>query len=160
MSSIESFCTNLPHANVLSRFLVAMSRFEYALKEADFWFVNNNDVHPDWKAYAATIADLNADEDEELRKAIEYLKNNPPKKQVVNDGGLRFASTNLGPEKNSVLMAIKTVRNNAVHGGKFPFDENRDKQLLDVALIILEAAIGHNDEVHDAFFAHDVHLTL
>ena len=160
MNSIEDFCAKLPHADVLGRFLVAMSRFEYALKTAGFRYVAQKHVKPDWKKYAEQKPDLNDIDDDSLRKAIGYLNDDPPKKQVVTDGSLSFVSRTLNSEKNSILTAVKNVRNNAVHGGKFPFNNDRDKRLLEAALTILEVAINLDEEVRKAFYSIDVHATL
>jgi hypothetical protein len=57
-----------------------------------------------------------------------------------------------------LLLAIRTVRNNLFHGGKFPLipmpDPSRDRDLLIHSLTILDAMLQLDVNVRTMFFEH------
>jgi hypothetical protein len=57
-----------------------------------------------------------------------------------------------------ILLAIRTVRNNLFHGGKFPLipmpDPSRDRDLLLHSLAVLNTALELDDQVKANFFEH------
>ena len=125
------------------KFFVIFSMFEHALKETGFRHVGRNgDVHPDWDAFARSINDeFNVNNPPELKTAVEYFLNHPPKKQVFT-GHLEFKKTDRleGISDTEWLsLMIRRVRNNLFHGGKVNYDRHRDTLLIQFAIIILES---------------------
>ncbi|EGW98081.1 hypothetical protein ECSTECEH250_0538 [Escherichia coli STEC_EH250] len=95
-------------------------------------------------------------EDPELKAAIEYFLNFPPKKQVVNDGVLAWDQTPIEEKiiAKKILILIRRVRNNLFHGGKFNgewFEPERSEALMRNALIILRACGESHHEVSKAY---------
>lgn len=126
------------------KFFVIFSMFEHALKEAGFRHVGRNgDVHPDWDVFARSINDgFDANNPPELKAAIEYFLNHPPKKQVFRDSRLEFEETDRieGISDTEWLsLLIRRVRNNLFHGGKVNYDRHRDTLLIQFAIVILES---------------------
>jgi hypothetical protein len=138
-------------------FFIVFSRFEYALKRGGY--LRNGKAEPDWQRFSERNADAfdpNAGHD--LREAFDYLMDHPPDKQVVDVGGqLAWKSGSLEGESDigKAVHAIKRVRNNLFHGGKFPSgpvsDCARDHDLLRHSLRVLETAMELDERVKHAF---------
>jgi len=143
------------------QFFVFFSRMEYALKRTRRYLKNVANAEPNWDRFGS-------DHDERfsgllslpLTQAVRYFEANPPRKQIQVDGSMawseprsRRANERLLPW---LLLAIRTVRNNLFHGGKFPLipmpDPSRDRDLLVHALTVLNAALELDDEVRSNFF--------
>jgi hypothetical protein len=77
---------------------------------------------------------------DELREAIKYLKDNPPKKQILNsEGNLDWRLPDgINEDIKSLIDAVKRVRNNLFHGSKYPIDLERDISLINHATIVLK----------------------
>jgi hypothetical protein len=126
------------------KFFVIFSVFEHALKEAGFRrFVQNDSVEPDWDSFARSInGQFNPNLNPELSTAVNYLLNNPTKKQVFRNNRLTFTQTqrpqNISDEEWLSLL-IRRVRNNLFHGGKVIYDRHRDTLLIQFSIIILES---------------------
>ena len=139
---------------LICSFLAKFSRMEYALKETRQYL--NNNATPNWDKFANNI-DHNFTEivnrDEELKNAVNYLKQYPPKKQSVEDGNLVFIETDFDPtqkETQQILMFVRRVRNNLFHGGKYRnnnINGNRDEDLIKYSLLILDKCKSLDEEV-------------
>jgi hypothetical protein len=142
--------------SVVFDFFIVYSRFEYALKRAGYIIELRNGVRADWPCFISDIRD-NFDQNRtaELRKAAQYLLENPTEAQVVNQRGeLRFEphpDTSTGPIPLRLYHCVRIARNNLFHGGKFPFpdgpheDVARDTRLLKSGLIVLEEFLEASD---------------
>ena len=97
------------------------SRAEYALKASGF-HNGEGDAKANWDAFALALLDFfGSPATEELSNSINYLLDNPPNKQIVNDGKIQW-NTSLPQENNDAIklfIFIRRERNNLFHGGKF-----------------------------------------
>lgn len=139
--------------NIVDQFIFSFSRAEYALKASRF-LRDTEEANADWVRFVADIrGNFNENKSEELQNAIKYIKNEPPKKQVVENGLLAWKQTN-NDAMHLVLylnVMVRRIRNNLFHGGKlqtgFTEDISRDLELIKSANIILKEMIELNDEV-------------
>lgn len=135
------------------------SRMEHALKGAGHHPRADGDAKADWVDFAADIdAAFRAAllDDPELAEAVAYLRNQPPKKQVIRD--LRLEWDEVMPtaptETGVLLLLVSRVRNNLFHGGKFNgrwIDPGRSRQLLPRCLTILDRARSLSNKVSAAY---------
>jgi hypothetical protein len=141
------------------QFFVFFSRFEYALKRGPYLKQGTGDAQPNWDKFASDHNDaFELVADQSLAKAIAYFKRSPPRKQVRKDGRLDWSDpythTN-GPVLVWLLLAIRIVRNNLFHGGKFPqfpvSDPSRDRELIENAIVVLSHALTLNSDVKSRF---------
>ena len=153
---------------LVTDFFIVFSRFEYALKRMGSYAKKTNEktnkktngwAQADWKKFAKDYDRLfNPCPNTKLCTAVEYLKKHPPKRQVRKDGKLDFKDDGgkRTPELWQILYAVKGVRNNLFHGGKFPgagvVDEpSRDKCLLSHCLTILYECLSLNGKIEKYF---------
>ncbi|WP_299429523.1 hypothetical protein [uncultured Meiothermus sp.] len=132
------------------------SRTEYALKAAGY---NHGDgaAEANWRKFAHAVEGLIANPTtQELREAIDFFFNAPPKKQVIVGGIIQWEVSE--PETNSradrLLIYVRRVRNNLFHGGKFNgrwFDPERSEPLLRHSLTILSACVESIPVVREAY---------
>ena len=131
------------------KFFTIFSLFEYALKKANFIERNSSYLKTDWISFAKKIDDcFDSSSPSELKAAVDYLLKNPTKRQILNNDGIAFIKTEAS--ENSLIQLvniIKQTRNNLFHGGKFIYDRQRDKKLLESSLIILESLAKLNSNV-------------
>jgi hypothetical protein len=140
-------------------FLVVFSRFEYALKRTRH--VNGDAKHIDanWGSFAKAInASLFQNPSAQLAEAIDYLSNNPPKKQNYVAGVPDWTDACSGTvDANRLLCLTRAVRNNLFHGGKYPmgpvYDTARDKQLLRHCLVLLNECLKLDQDVYFYFWS-------
>ena len=139
-----------------SVFFHAFSRAEYALKASGF---NNGDgpAEANWKSFASSVEVLIANAAlPELKEAIDFFLNSPPKKQVIINGVIQWDVSE--PQTNSkadkLLIYVRRVRNNLFHGGKFNgrwFEPERSELLLRHGLTILRACVESTPSVKEAY---------
>ena len=138
-------------------FFVMFSRFEYALKRADY-LKKGTRVEADWKKFGEEIeAKFAAQKCKELGEAIKYLQDNPPKKQIRKEGKLFWNSVK---EENSdiqrLITAVKTVRNNFFHGCKTPYgpvlEPSRDNKLIRHSITVLKYLLKLSNKVKRYYF--------
>jgi hypothetical protein len=128
-------------------FLATFARFEFALKKAGYVQGDNSRVSPDWDSFGRDVAQLNSAILVPVLQSSTYLQQHPPKKQVLQNGTLRWIDRQgtSGSMIGDVLLSVRTVRNNVFHGGKFPdgmiTDPLRDEQLIRDCLAVLEALL-------------------
>jgi hypothetical protein len=141
-------------------FLAVFARFEFALKAAGFVDGDEKKAEPAWDRYARAIdAAFTHLKGAELRVAVAYLLLQPPKKQIVVQGKIDWLDAppdgNL-PRAEQVLLMVRRVRNNLFHGGKFLAaeaggDPDRDRLLVDHALMVLRACLPLHQDVAAAY---------
>ena len=149
-------------------FFILFSRFEYALKKTGgVRFCKEVQVSkgseakratPDWKSFAANIQlaffEITC---EELKLATNYIFENPPKIQTCGAGWEDFKTPFHKKTEglNWLIEAIKQVRNNLFHGGKYPLqlidESSRNKVLLEHSMTILRACLNCDNEVKTIF---------
>jgi hypothetical protein len=157
MKSIDDFLHELPDRGV--QFFVFFSRFEYALKRGDFLFSRGDDdsAYPAWDRFAQALGHRFFDEVRESAKAKTFLSA-PPKKQVVKDDVLDWREEGPINTTAGLLVAVRRLRNNLFHGGKFPSgalpvgNPDRDDRLIGEAIEILKMALARCKSVKTAFF--------
>lgn len=132
---------------VVMEFFVVFSRFEFALKKADYLRAGRDyRAEPNWTAFERRYEDkFNPQSEPQLSEAWDYIYQNPPMRQVVVDKRLDFEIDPRLEEKSPfkrATLAVRTVRNNLFHGGKFPNsgvvdDPARKTKLLRTCLRLL-----------------------
>ncbi|MFN8491000.1 MAG: hypothetical protein U0350_25625 [Caldilineaceae bacterium] len=138
------------------KFFKKFARFEYALKATQF-HRGDGEAKPNWDMFADSIAQVIEEPSSQLlTDALDYLLNNPPKKQIIRSGLLEWEAK--PPSANSkarlVFLYIRRVRNNLFHGGKFNehwFEPERSEQLIQHSLAVLEESLFHSPEVKKAY---------
>lgn len=138
------------------KFFHVFSRAEYALKASGF---NNGDgpAKANWQLFALSVETLIANPaTPELKEAIDFFFNAPPKMQVIVGGVIQWAVSE--PQTNSkadkLLLYVRRVRNNLFHGGKFNghwFEPERSESLLLHSLTILRACVESVPAVQEAY---------
>jgi hypothetical protein len=139
-------------------FLGVFARFEFALKVVGFVEGDARKVKASWDRYSRTIdAQFAMLPDKELKLAVDYLLNQPPKKQVLEGDRIGWRDVPPDPQlprTEQVLQMVRRVRNNLFHGGKFlarPQEGQRDELLVNYSLIVLRACVNLNAEVSAAY---------
>lgn len=143
-------------------FTILFSRFEYALKRTPRYALGDDKgVKADWDRFARDYnGDFNSESTPALKAAVQYLKDPPPRKQIIKNGSLDWKDVLIEntPLLKQVLDSVRRVRNNLFHGGKFPDgpveDPGRDNQLLESCTTVLEECISLDQEVHDYFYGY------
>jgi len=148
-------------------FFIVFSRFEYALKNRKYLIANKQQVNrkaeSDWDSFArANEKNFNPDQNKELKEAVEYISNNPPKKQVVDvNESLNWIDSAPITDYNGrklewLLLMIRRIRNNLFHGGKYPnfmvAEPSRNHKLIYSAIIILNNAVQLEPALSNEFF--------
>ena len=131
-------------------FFKKFARCEFALKDGGFHNRHKTDAEADWRTFALSIENCLSEEElekpelAELKKAVEYILEHPPKKQIIENDNLAWRDSN--PSTNSkadlILIHVRRVRNNLFHGGKFGsdwFDPARSELLMKHSATILDA---------------------
>ena len=131
-----------------SDFFRSFARMEYALKAAGFLVKGTakasakQKAKANWKDFADAVQPAASSMPANVRAAIDFILNSPPKKQVVVNGGLEWDATppQAQHEMELALGFICRVRNNLFHGGKFNgrwFEPERSGELMRSSLIVL-----------------------
>ncbi len=152
---------NIPDCPDFIRFFLIFSRIEYALKRSEYVSGDENNPKADWETFGKEIASVfNKHKCQELEEAIEYLKNNPPKKQILKiqnerrELDWRCPHEKL-PEIQLLINAVKRVRNNLFHGGKYPSrpvaDPSRNGELIKHSITVLKYLLYSSDKVKNHY---------
>jgi hypothetical protein len=136
------------------KFFAMFSRTEYALKQAKYFsYPSENtgtvDAKADWCKFARELNNLYPEQIENLLQAAKYLREQPPKKQIVKQQNGEFQLTWIPSPKPKdlidLLVLVRRVRNNLFHGGKYPEGPeeklSRDRDLMKSCLVILEECL-------------------
>ena len=159
--TIDSIETLVPeqHRELVFRFFLVFSRFEYALKRAGFTSGSTEVVHPAWECFSSRYRSVfNPSQTPDLRSACDYFIANPPRKQILDSGSLGWSEPQFRidePFLTWLLLMVRSVRNNLFHGGKFPIapiqEPARNPELLRHALTIICACLPLDAEVSHHF---------
>lgn len=99
-------------------FFLQFSRLEFALKESGYVKAGSRDsAEPDWRTFIERHSDSYT-----LDAVEKELMANPPLKQVYRDHKIIWMDFDFphdSTELNNLVFALKTMRNNLFHGGKF-----------------------------------------
>lgn len=155
---MDNIITDKTSFNLVMQFFINFSRFEYALKRLGFVVKEGNDVKISWNEFADKIKNefeirLEDNNFEDLKKAVNYIIDNPPRKLVIESDGSRSiicwrkSNPNRGNIVRDILILVARIRNNLFHGEKpgilvgGAFEQERenvyrDKLLLEYGLII------------------------
>ncbi|RUO38632.1 hypothetical protein CWE13_03020 [Aliidiomarina shirensis] len=141
-------------------FLAVFARMEYALKATRFAVGNRREVSASWDRFANVANErFYAESSEDLKVAVEYLWNSPPRKQFLSEGGrVRFRDFEIDPDQSQLhqlILMVRTVRNNLFHGGKHipdgEVEPGRNQSLVHYSLILLRECTQLVDDVRDAY---------
>jgi len=142
-------------------FFVFFSRFEYALKRhAKYLMPGIGEAKPNWNRFGSDhAASFQAALTPALALAIEYFKTCPPSKQLRSNGHMSWSDPIRHDGREPLLVwllrAIRVVRNNLFHGGKFPTfpvsDPSRNHDLLTNAIVILDSCLKLDASVQSIF---------
>lgn len=150
--------------DLATEFSILFSRFEYALKRTSRYAIErSNKVEADWNSFAKDHdSDFNSERTAILKSAVDYLETKPPRKQVVRSGTLAWEDVELQniTRLEQINLAVRRVRNNLFHGGKFPDgpveDPARNTTLLKSCITILEECLRLDDKVRSYFWSSPV----
>jgi hypothetical protein len=146
--------------DLVYEFFFVFSRFEHALSATNYLTEGNTGVFADWNKFAREMNDVfHVSLSSEVKKAIRYYEEAPPKKQVIDFDSLTWKDvvpkTNYQLEK--LLLLIRRVRNNLFHGEKLGVllegDSERDEHLLKHGLVILYACLQTSTDIRKKFFS-------
>ena len=145
-------------AELACEFFAVYSRFEFALKECGFRRPGRNGVaEPYWDKFASEIAEPFSNiQDQDFAEAAKYLLDEPPMRQVIENNTLTWRSLvfeNGASPAQSVLLAVRTVRNNLFHGGKHTphSPQGRDQKLVKACLTVLEVCLPLHGQLRDEY---------
>jgi hypothetical protein len=134
----------------LLEFVLMYTRMEYALKRAGFVRAGSNDrLIVEWSEFSQHIELRSESADSEFRRAAEFLLKQAPWKQVFRNGQLDFApiEDEGGALSKKLIDRLKVVRNNLMHGGKYPHrrsvgEPGRNQALLQASVIVMNRILG------------------
>lgn len=138
-------------------FFAVFAKAEYALKRSGFLRKSRDVAEPDWDKFATDLGKQFFEEVRSSNKA-EIIIKAPPKKQTVVSGRLDWKDTGQIENVEQLFGAIRRIRNNLFHGGKYPCgpieEVSRNSQLLSEAIDVIKLAIDRNDVVKNYFEDH------
>ena len=146
--------------DLVYEFFFVFSRFEHALAVTNYLTEGKTGVSADWNKFGREMNDLfQVQLSPEVKKAIRYYEEAPPRKQVVDFDSLSWKDvvpqTDYQLEK--LLLLVRRVRNNLFHGEKLGIllegDSERDAHLLMHGLTILYACLQTSSDVRKKFFS-------
>lgn len=143
-------------------FFILFARCEFALKKSKTYLNGDEkEASANWDVFGNTNNDKFIRlEDPGLAQAIDYIKHNPPRKPNKNSKGELDWTDPIQFDSKArlltwLLLAIRQVRNNLFHGGKFPrlqvIDPSRDRDLIRSAIVILTRVLPLDDGVNLKF---------
>ncbi|WP_413715853.1 hypothetical protein IBZ12_10480 [Serratia ureilytica] len=138
------------------RLFSLFSRFEHALKCGGFAKSNNRMGHiePDWEHFCTHMAGaFNNSDSQRLNVSVQYLMNNPPKKQKLDHSWEDVQDPTWCTDASSkAIWRAKNVRNNLFHGGKYRHvSKERDERLIDAACDIVLASLMDKTPLRQCF---------
>jgi hypothetical protein len=146
-------------------FFIFFSRFEYSLKRIrEYAKQKNTGVEADWDRFAKDHNNVFDDRrTSELERAVKYLQEYPPRKQILNEEGtLDVIPTGwkCTPVQNipllpQLILSVKRVRNNLFHGGKFHsgdfLDQGRNTELIENCMVVLKECLRLDEHICTVF---------
>jgi hypothetical protein len=161
--ALPEIVANIAHdaeRGVAWEFFVLFSRFEYALKRVDdFLMPNDGEAKANWDRFGTQVNTDFPVNDPHVAAAIAFYMADPPRRQVRVNGALDWSAPEARVGNEPLLIwlfrAIRVVRNNLFHGGKFPnfvfSDPSRNGALLRHAIVILATALPLDARVNAMF---------
>ncbi len=150
-SAERDLIADLPKETVA--FFAVFSRFECALKRSGY-LQNKKGAEAHWYKFAKELGEPFLDEVRSRGDACELIRR-PPKKQINKNGQLAWQTTTQITDVNGLFLAVRRVRNNLFHGGKYPQgqldDTSRNEKLLLQAKSVLERALEKSPKVKRFF---------
>jgi hypothetical protein len=135
-------------------FFAVFSRFEFAMKESGYVYINRrNRAAPDWTRFASDANGfLQVPVDSDLSQAINFLNNDPPQVQTSAHLWQPLPLSGVAPI-GTALDAAQRVRNNLFHGGKYAphSSPGRDEALVRAALVLLLACLSQNNHLGSVY---------
>lgn len=130
-----------------------MTRFEYALKEIGYGKSGNNEAaEASWDEFANKELKAVFFEKIKDKSIAPNILLKPPSRQILRDRSLDWAETAKPNDIQSLIGAVRRVRNNLVHGGKSgDKDSDRNNHLVAEAIEILKHALLEHVELRAAF---------
>lgn len=147
-------------AELACEFLAVFARMEYALKATRFAAGNGRAVSASWDRFANEADEhFHAEASEDLRCAVEFLWNSPPRKQVLTeDNRVQFCDFVIDPDQRKLqqlLLMVRTVRNNLFHGGKHQpageMEPGRNEVLVRSSLVVLRECAQLVADVRESY---------
>jgi hypothetical protein len=125
--------------------LAVFSRFEFALKTGGFR--RERHAEASWRRFAELLP-MSFIERMSSSPEAAVLFQAPPDRLVIDGAeGVRWSGNPSAPRNNvDLLEAVKTVRNNLMHGDK-RHDVVRDTSLISAALFILNSAYAESEQL-------------
>ena len=145
--------------DLIPSFFATFSRFEYALKASGRANAGRNDsAEANWQDAERAIRNNGPSV---IAKAG-ILLTDPPRRQILRDGKLGWEPAGpAGDQAQNLVAAVKRVRNNLFHGGKYSPTGNelspRSIQLVTCAKAVLNELLQLPDlkDVADCFHRYD-----
>lgn len=108
-------------SDLVLRFFLAFARFEYALKRVNWARRGPQGVaQGNWDKVSGCLRNAEDADRRTVFEAAPLLLKEPPKRQMYEKTKLSWrASSHSGDESERFIRALKQVRNNLFHGGKF-----------------------------------------
>jgi len=141
---------------LINEFIFTFMRFEYALKGSQYFMANSTDAKADWGRFSTDISlTFDKNKSTHLRQSVDFLLNDPPEKQVIDNGSLVFSNvlSQYPYDTQNLDVYIRRVRNNLFHGSKFTQNNDlpRDLELINASLIVLKEWVEILPDVSEKF---------
>jgi len=161
MNSVDT----IVNRELLLDFFLTFSRFECALKNSGF-FVKHSEqpdgpppAEADWDTFALSLRTVfDPSKSGELQDGCRYLLESPPNKQVIVNGAPAWETPTRHPALSDfefLIRAVRIVRNNLFHGGKFNIElhetNERTAKLLRSTLAVLNECLTLSPNVCRAY---------
>jgi len=149
--------------SLLLSFFLIFSRFEYALKRSSYCIVNNSDykiLRADWCKFGKYVKEAfskRVPKHKELEGAILYFETRPPKEQIKKNNQIAWKAIIVRRDDiQTIIKAVKIVRNNLFHGGKYPSgpveDPSRNDELIRHSITILKHLLSSSKDVESLYY--------
>lgn len=151
----EPFDSDSDYHKLASTFLLVFSRFEFALKAIGYADNQGTFLVVKWRKFAD---DNNCAFDPSQNDTADYLPliTSPPSRQTKVGDTLRWEGE---PARNPpdadlrwLLEMVYRVRNNLFHGGKWPREEPRDKDLIEASMWMIAKCIELDANLNSSYF--------
>lgn len=163
MNNIDTFLRqvddSIPNGiELIQKFFFTFSRFECALKNTPAYLMGNDEAKPNWDVFANSIShSFNYEENKEVKEAVDYIIDEPPRKQMNRGGNLVWEESFVDANASLTYklgVYIRRVRNNLMHGGKYNGNynlETRNFQLINASIVLLDYFLELDEDVKTNF---------
>lgn len=138
------------------KFFRAFARFEQVLKANGFLRAGRS-AQANWEAFIGSRRELD-DLHNDPNSSIQYLKLQPPWRQIVDHGALSYERPTPIQNTKQLVLAVRSVRNNLFHGEKTatgPMNSPaRNKALVSSGFAVLRAILKRCPDVERLFDAY------